>query len=141
MKTKLGISVGLMGAAVYFFVLFDNFFPALILAGYIFLFEANDWLKKTAVKAIILKVSFSILLAIIGFLPDLNSLLNSFLGIFGGHFQIPFINAFDVFVSTALIILQKLLFLFLGFIALHQGSISLGLVDRLVDEHIVKPTE
>ena len=42
-KTKLGISVGLLGAAIYFMGLFGGYLVAVLLAGYILMFEENEW--------------------------------------------------------------------------------------------------
>ncbi len=56
-KTKLGISVGLLGAAIYFMGLFSGYMVAVLLAGYVLLFEENEWLKKSAVKAIAVVLS------------------------------------------------------------------------------------
>ena len=49
-KTRLGISVGLLGAAIYFMGLFSGYLLAVLLAGYVLLFEENSWLRKNAVK-------------------------------------------------------------------------------------------
>lgn len=54
MKTKLGISVGLLGTMVYFAALFGGYTPVILLAGYVLLFEENEWLKKAAIKAVAL---------------------------------------------------------------------------------------
>ena len=51
-KTKIGISVGVMGAVMYFASLFGGYIPMLLLAGYIFLKEENIWLRKAAFKAV-----------------------------------------------------------------------------------------
>ena len=53
-KTKLGISVGLLGAAIYFTGLFSGYLVAVLLAGYVLMFEENEWLRKNAVKAVAL---------------------------------------------------------------------------------------
>ena len=45
-KTKIGISVGVMGAVMYFASLFGGYIPMLLLAGYIFLREENIWLSR-----------------------------------------------------------------------------------------------
>ncbi len=44
-KTKLGVSVALMGAALYFLGLFSGYVALIILAGYVLLMEENVWLK------------------------------------------------------------------------------------------------
>ena len=48
-KTNIGISAGLIGAALYLTLLFGGYTPFLFLAAYVFLKEDNAWLKKTAV--------------------------------------------------------------------------------------------
>ena len=69
-KTKLGISVGTLCAAIYFTGIFGGYFTAVFLAGYVLLVENNEWLRKNAVKAIVLMIIFSIVTAIINLIPD-----------------------------------------------------------------------
>ena len=57
-KTRLGISVGLMGFITYFGCCFGGYIAAILLFGYILLVENNQWLRKTAVKAMILTIAF-----------------------------------------------------------------------------------
>lgn len=57
-KTKLGLSVGLVGAALYFLGLF-SFIPAFLLAAYVLLMEENQWLKRAAVKMVAVLIGFS----------------------------------------------------------------------------------
>lgn len=61
-KTRLGISVGLLGAAIYFMGLFSGYLLAVLLAGYVLLFEENSWLRKNAVKAMSVMAVFSLLI-------------------------------------------------------------------------------
>ena len=65
-KTKLGISVGLFGALVFAAALFGGYMSSIIILGYVLLFEANEWLKKSAVKAVATLVAFSFVTAVIG---------------------------------------------------------------------------
>lgn len=55
-KTRMGISVGLMGAATYLCGLFGGLMVTVVIAGYILLFEENAWLKRAAVKSVALVV-------------------------------------------------------------------------------------
>lgn len=59
-KTKLGISVALMGAGLYFLGVF-SFIPAFLLAAYVLLCEENAWLKRNAVRMVIIVVGFYLL--------------------------------------------------------------------------------
>ena len=51
-KAKLGISVGLLGAAIYLTALSGSLLGLLVLAGYVLLVEDNQWLRLSAVKAV-----------------------------------------------------------------------------------------
>ncbi len=42
-KARLGVSVGLLGSAMYLISLFSGFLPAVVLGGYVFLCEQNVW--------------------------------------------------------------------------------------------------
>ena len=52
-KTRLGISVGMLGAAVYLTGLFSGYLVALLMAGYVLLCEENGWLKRSVIKAVV----------------------------------------------------------------------------------------
>lgn len=136
MKTKLGISVGLMGAALYFFGLFSGYVALVILAGYVLIREDNDWLRRSAVRAVAICLIFSILSAVIGFIPDIIRFIDSIVGIFGGSFHISFISSLITVIDVVLDILQKVVLLVMGFLALHQGSMPLGGIDKMIDKNM-----
>lgn len=69
-KTKLGVTVGLLGAAVYFSALFASYIPVIMIAGYILLAEENEWLRKAVIKAVVLLMSIEVFLAIVSLIPD-----------------------------------------------------------------------
>lgn len=43
-KTRLGISVGMLGAAIYLTGLFSGYLVVVLMVGYVLLFEENSWL-------------------------------------------------------------------------------------------------
>lgn len=69
-KTKIGVSVGLLGAAIYFMGLFSGYLTVVLLIGYVLLFEENEWLRKSAVKAVALMVVFSLAAAVMNLIPN-----------------------------------------------------------------------
>ena len=71
MKSKLGLSVGALGALVFFAALFGGYVGVLLVAGYIVLVEDNEWLRRSAVKAVFTLVFFSVLITVINLIPDL----------------------------------------------------------------------
>ena len=92
-KTRLGISVGLLGACICLVALFGGLTPTILLAGYVLLMEENEWLKKCAVKAmaVLLVVAFGI--TVVGLIPDLLSWLGSIVAVFNGNFNYSFVSS------------------------------------------------
>lgn len=135
-KTKLGISVGLLGAGLYFMGLFSGYMVTVLLAGYVLLCEDNEWLKKAAVKAIAVMVLFSFVSAIINLIPNAMSFVDYIVSMFGGSFYIGFISNLVNAVVTALNVIEKLLLLGLGVKALNQGTIAVPVVDGLINKYM-----
>ena len=109
---------------------------AVLLVGYVLLFEENEWLKKSAVKAIAVMVLFSILIAVANLVPNAISVIDYIVSMFGGNFHIAFVTNLINAVVAVLNIIQKLLFLGLGMSALSQGTIAVPIIDNLVDKYM-----
>ncbi|MGN0680958.1 MAG: hypothetical protein ACI4LY_02990 [Candidatus Fimisoma sp.] len=135
-KTKLGISVGLLGAALYFMGLFSGYLVAVLMAGYILLCEDNGWLRKAAVKAIAVMALFSFMSVVVNLIPNAISFIDYIVSMFGGNFHIAFISNLANAVVTALNIIEKLLLLGLGVKALNQGTIAVPVVDGLINKYM-----
>ena len=135
-KTKLGISVGLLGAGLYFMGLFSGYMVTVLLAGYVLLCEDNEWLKKAAVKAIAVMVLFSFASAVINLIPNVMSFIDYIVSMFGGNFYIGFIFNLVNAVEIALNVIEKLLFLGLGVKALNQGTIAVPVIDDLINKYM-----
>jgi len=135
MKTKLGITVGLFGAGIYLASLAGGTLVSLLLLAYVLLFEENDWLKTTAVKATTLVLCFAFASILIGIVPDGIRLIESFFGIFNVNFNILFVSRMMLFFSYALSLVKTILFLLLTVKALDQGTINLAPVDQLIQKH------
>lgn len=136
MKTKLGISAGLLGATMYFFGLFSGYVALAVLVGYVLLKEENEWLRRTAVKSMVLSLSFSVLFAVIGLVPDFLQFIGSVFNVFNSNFNYSIVTKLVQVVTNALGIIQTAVFLLLGLKALHQGDMKLGRVDKSVDAHM-----
>lgn len=135
-KTRFGITVSLLGAAIYFMGLFGGYLVTALLTAYVLLFEENEWLKKSAVKAVALMVVFSILSVLIHLIPNIISFIDDVVGIFGGSFYINFISKLVTAVASALNLIETVLFVGLGFKALNQGNIAVPVVDKLIDKYM-----
>lgn len=135
-KTKLGITVGLMGAAVCFSGLFGGYLVTMLLAAYVLMFEENEWLKKTAVKSVALMILFSVVYTLINLIPNAIGFVDKVFAIVGGNFSIAIISNIVSVFTSAIDIIEKLLFIGLGFKALNQGTISVPVVDKLINKYM-----
>jgi len=132
-KTKLGVSVGLLGAALYFLGAM-SLLPAMILAGYVLLFESNEWLKKATVKMVVIVITFGILSVLLGMLGDVISFMNLIIGWTG--IQISFPLNLDTMLGLVLSVIENLILIIMGILALSQGSLKIGFFDKVVDKNI-----
>ena len=135
-KTRLGISVGLLGAATFFSGLFGGYVATLLLAGYTLLFEDNAWLKKSAVKAVAVMICFSVLGFIVGLIPNLINMVNYICNIFGGYFTLTFVDNVFSTLTAVLSLIKDIVFVMLGLKALSQGTITLPIIDRMINKYI-----
>lgn len=135
-KTKLGISVGMLGAVLYFMGLFSGYLITLLLAGYVLLCENNEWLKKAAVKVVAIMIIFSFWTTIVGLVPGAISVIDDIVSIFGGNFYIAFVSNLVNAIVSVLNILEKLLLLGLGVKALNQGTIPVPVIDNLINKYM-----
>lgn len=136
MKTKLGVSVGLFGAAAYFLGLFSGNVVLALLVGYVLLFEENEWLRRTAVKAMVIGIFFSVLTTVIGFIPDIIGIINNAAMVFGKTVSISVVSKIITFILSVISFVRVVLMLILGFKALNQGTIRFGIVDKTIDKHM-----
>lgn len=136
MKTKLGVSVGLLAAAMYFSCLFSTYIPMLLVAGYVLLCEEDQWLKKTVVKAFAFSVVFSILKLLVGFIPDLLNIANEFFNIFRKTLKFTSTPQLIKVLSDVISLVEEVFFLLLGLLALKQQTIKIGFIDKFVDTHM-----
>lgn len=135
-KTRLGISVGVLGAAIYFAGLFGGYLVAVVMAGYVLLFEGNEWLKKNAVKAVATMMLFSLLTVAINLIPNAVTFINNVAGIFGESFSIAPLTRVVSAITNILDIIEKVLFIGLGLKAINQGSITVPVVDKLINKYM-----
>ena len=78
-KTKLGISTHLLAAIVYLLGLFGNTVAIVIAAGYVLIREDDEWLRKSAIKALVIHVFITALTYVIAFIPGVFEAINSFM--------------------------------------------------------------
>lgn len=135
-KTKLGISVGVFGALLYFSGLFSGYLLTTLLAGYVLFNEENLWLKKTAIKAVVLMVCFSILNAVVGVLPEAVNIVDYTFSILGLKFSLHVIDKISTILLMAISIVEKIVFIILGLRAFSQGTVNIPMIDGFVNKTI-----
>lgn len=135
-KTKLGITVGALGAITYLAGFFSGYLVVIILAGYVLLFEENAWLKRSVVKAIVLMAFFSVLVAVLNLMPDIIGFIGNIALVFNGHFVLAKVNQIITMLVSGINVVEKVLFLGLGFKALSQGTIVIPFIDTKVSKYM-----
>lgn len=135
-KTKLGISVGLMGAGLYFLGIF-SFIPAFLLAAYVLLCEDSAWLKRNAIRMVIIVTGFYILHTGVDMLQEIWGVINSILG------WIPFLHLYfnfplnlDSIADYVISFIGNLVLLMSGFKALSNDMIKVSFADKLLSKHL-----
>ncbi|MBQ9083847.1 MAG: hypothetical protein IJY28_10215 [Clostridia bacterium] len=132
MKTKLGLSIGVVAMGVYLLGLFGGYTALLLAVGYVMMVETNDWLRKSAVKALALAMMFSLISYAIGFLPDVLGVLNSFLNTFEVSFRYYWLTSLLNAVQGAVNICEILLFANLAIKALNCADVPVKPIDQLL---------
>jgi uncharacterized membrane protein len=136
-KTKLGISVGLLGAIFLFAGFFSGYIVAFLIAGYILIAEENAWLKRTAVKGLVLMLVFTIVNALINLIPGALDLLQEAARIFDNTIDLPpVIDRIFYFLTSILSYIERILFLILGFKALKQETLVIPPLDKFVSRFV-----
>ncbi len=134
-KTKLGISVGSMGALMFLISLVGGYVAAIVVAGYILLREDNRWLKETAIKAVTVLAGFGLLSALIGLIPEAFGFIQGITQLFHGYLDVSVIYQFFNVLTTLLAIVKTVVFVLLAGKALKQQTISLPVIDLLLKKH------
>ena len=137
MKTRLGISVGMAAAATYFAAIFGGYTVLTLFVGYILLVETNPWLRKTAVKAFIICLLFSLINIVVGFIPSVLNTVWDVLNIFevNTNWVYKINSIFNIF-QSAISGLRTILLLVLGFMSFNQSTIPLGPIDSMIHKHM-----
>lgn len=133
LKTKLGISIALVGAAMYFLGAF-SFIPAMLLAGYVLIAEENEWIKRQAAKMIGVVLLFGLLSIAVGWIDDVVSMLNIIVRWFNSDVYLSVPASLTYLIQYIISIVKEVLLLVMGFKALGMKNLKFGLIDKLLDK-------
>lgn len=134
LKTKLGVSIALVGAAMYFFGVV-SFIPAVLLAGAVLIMEDNQWVKRQAAKMLGVVVAFTLISVALGWIDDVVGLLNTIVHWVdkdAKSLEIPgnLTSVLRVIVNTV----EEILLVVMGFMALKMKEIRFAPIDKLLDK-------
>ena len=135
-KTKLGISIGLMGALLYAVGLWGGYFLTVAAVAYVLIREESAWLKQTAVKALALTFLFPLVRLAIGVIPDLMELVDNVMNLFDETFYVEIVNEIVTLLRNIVNIAEYVIFVLLGILALGKKTVRLPLVDATVEKHM-----
>ncbi len=139
MKTKIGVSATLMAAGVYFAALFGSYVPVVLIAGYILIAEENQWLRRTAIKAVVLMVAFDLLILGLNFIPGyLLDFIYDLVVTFNGNFSYIVVTRIFNLLTDIVRICEVVVFVALGFMSLKMQDMKLGCIDTVTDKNIVE---
>lgn len=135
-KTKLGISVGLMGALLYAIGLWGGYFLIIAAVAYVLIREESAWLKQTAVKALALTFVFPLLYLAIGVVPDLVGLVGDVMNLFDEALDTEILDEIVTLLRHIVNIAEYVVFVLMGILALGKKTVRLPLIDAAVKKHL-----
>ena len=135
-KTKLGISVTLAMAALYFLGLYGGYVILGVFVGYILLKEEDARLKKEAVRVLLLMLLFSLVGTAVNLVPNILSIFTNLLEIIDVHVYFTFFRrVFDV-LALVLSLLKTVVFVLLGLAAVFGKSTKLPVIDPIIEKYM-----
>lgn len=132
-KTKLGISVCLLGMLV-FLTGYAGITAVLLVAGYILLREENATVRKYAVYTIVFYLAFLLISICIGLLDNLIGIINFRSWMYGSTFYSVFISIIST-LNGIVEIARKLVFGLFALCALFGRTIKIGALDKFIEKH------
>lgn len=135
-KTKLGISVGFLGAILYFIGLFGGLWVTIAAVAYVWIREEDLWIKRTAAKVLSMTFLFPIILLVLGFIPDLIYLCRDMLAVLDISINLDVITKMEAVTANFFNIVKYVFFILLAVFAYFQKTLRLPLIDYTIEKHI-----
>ena len=132
-KTKLGLNIGMMAALVYLACNFAGYTIAMLLVGYVLLCEEDAWLKKSALKGVLIMLAMSIAGSVINLVPNIVSIPLDLLNIFGFNLHFYFLHEIANLLYNVISLAETVLLLFLALKAVNKQEIKVPVIDKIVE--------
>ena len=133
-KSKLGLPAGIMAAIMYLAALFGGYTPALLVGGFILLCEEENFIRRAAVKTLLVLVICSLLNVLIYLIPDIVSIFQSMLSIFNVHFGTDFLDNSSAMLNQSLSLIKTLFLVVMAVLALFGKTIDLKPLNKWADK-------
>lgn len=130
-RTRLGITVGMLGAAIYVSALISPVVLGL-LAIYVLFLEENHWLKASAIKAVVCYLGFFVVFQVIDGINYFLSIINRMMSMVHWYPDLSFPGS----ITDALSICRIVFFLVVAFGALKMRDLRMDRIDEFVETHM-----
>lgn len=131
-KTRLGITVGMLGAVTCFSALVDPIILAL-LAVYILFVEKDKWLKALAIKISVVYMGFFVILQAVNII---NLALSSFTNFTNYWFATEWYPQFPGMLTNIINIARIVTFVVAGISALKMKGFRINKIDSYVENNL-----
>ena len=130
--TKLGIKTNIVAMLVCIVGFVSGYVGVLLIAGYILLMEGDRMLRKTAIKTLTIMCISSLLVGVIGLIPDTVSWIASVLQLFDGSMNVGILLSICDVLSGVVWLAEAFLLLFMAFKAYKGSEFSIKQLDTIV---------
>ena len=130
------MSVNLLSAIICLAPLTGGYVFLLGLVLYVLLMEKDEWLRKSAIKTLVVTFVFGVVSALINFVPNVIDVFDSIFRIFDKNFYIPYLQSILNVLSNIVYVLRVLILLAMSLMAFSQKSPEFKPVDDLMEKHV-----
>jgi uncharacterized membrane protein len=133
-KSRLGLPAAVVAVLMYLSGLFGGFIPALLVGGYILLCEEENFIRRAAVKTLLVLFVCALVNFLIYLIPDVVGIVQSLLAIFKVHFSTAFLDNASSALSGVMDLIKTIFLIVLAVMACFGKSIDLKPVNKLSDK-------
>jgi uncharacterized membrane protein len=133
-RSKLGLPAGVAAALMYLVGLFGGYLAAIFAAGFILLQEEENFIRRAAVKTLLIMFAYSVLNVLILLLPDIIGIFQTLLAIFRVNFGTGIIDNIGSVFTQILSLMKTAMLLLLAVLAFFGRSIDLKPLSKWADK-------
>ena len=142
-KSRLGISINLFAALIYFVCVANNILVGVVIAGYVLLFEESDRLKRTAVKALIITIFLAVAMPLTNYLfalslsiCNISQIVRNYNNSYSNSYIFLNIsNYIQMGITYIIYFAQIIIPVIFGFKAYKEKDIKIKVIDKILDKH------